>query len=189
MGKLPGGPREVRLAATLFLLLLGAANFFGAWEVKNFSSFTPKGVAATVGPEEHHAMAMRCETCKMSEETPVDLDTLDRPKHTIGRDLLVQDTHVHVPVYALTAGALALITFGLALSSAARVRLVTLAFAAPLLDFVGLWGAHLLPKLGTFFGGVTVAGGSAMGLAYVIVLWFALLQCWFRHPRKELNHA
>ncbi len=189
MGKLPGSPLEVRLAATFFLLLLGLANFFGAWEVKNFSSFTPRGVAATVAPEEHHPMAVRCPMCSGSAEIPIDLDTLDRPKHTIGRDLLVQDTHVHIPVYSLTAGALSLLVFGLALSSAARSWLVTLAFAAPGLDFLGLWGAHLAPRLGVFFGAVTVVGGSAMGLAYVIVLWFTLSQCWFRRSRKELPHA
>ncbi len=48
MGKLPDGPFEVRLAAILFLLLLGVADLFGAWQVKNFASFTPKGIAATV---------------------------------------------------------------------------------------------------------------------------------------------
>ena len=189
MGKLPGGPPEVRLAATFFLLLLGLANFFGAWEVKNFSSFTPQGVAATVAPEEHHPMAMRCPMCSGSVEVPIDLDTLDRPKHTIGRDLLVQDSHVHIPVYSLTAGALSLLVFGLALSSAARSGLVTLAFAAPVLDFLGLWGAHLAPRLGVFFGAITVLGGSAMGLAYVIVLWFTLSQCWLQRSRKELPHA
>lgn len=189
MGKLPGGPREARLAATLFLLLLGVADFFGAWEVKNFAAFTPQGVAATVGPEEHQTMDMRCPMCKGSEEMPVDLESLDRPKHRIGRDLLVQDTHIHVPVYTLTAGALSLIAFGLALSSAARTWIVGLAFAAPFLDFVGLWGAHLLPQRGTFFGAVTVVGGSAMGLAYLIVLAATLWQCWFSRSRKDLPHA
>ncbi|HEX4495501.1 MAG TPA: hypothetical protein VIE43_07540 [Thermoanaerobaculia bacterium] len=189
MGKLSNGPLEARLAVTFFLLLLGAANFFGAWEVKNFSSFTPDGVAATVAPEVHHAVGMRCEMCSMSRETPIDPDSLDRPKHTIGRDLLVQDTHVHIPVYSLTAGALSLVIFGLALSSATRSWLVTLAFAAPALDFLGLWGAHLAPSLGGFFGTVTVGGGSAMALAYLIVLWLTLSQCWFQRSRKELYHA
>jgi hypothetical protein len=191
MGKLPGGPLEARLAATLFLLLLGAANFFGAWEVKNFASFTPKGVAGTVGPEEHPTMEMRCKMCKMDDEKPVDLGELDRPKHVIGRELLVQDSHVHIPVYSLTAGALALLTMGLALSSRARVAIVLLAFAAPVLDFVGLWGAHLLPRFGLFFGGVAVAGGSAMGLAYLAVLLLTLLQCWLpsRLRPKEPHHA
>jgi hypothetical protein len=189
MGKLPGSPLEVRLAATFFLLFLGLANFFGAWEVRNFASFTPQGVAATVAPEEHHAMATRCPMCSGSAEVPIDLDTLDRPKHTIGRDLLVQDTHVHIPVYSLTAGALSLLVFGLALSSAARSGLVTLAFAAPGLDFLGLWGAHLAPRLGVWFGALTVLGGSAMGLAYVIVLSLTLRQCWFRRAGKESPHA
>jgi len=189
MGKLPTGPLEVRLAATLFLLLLGVANLFGAWEVRNFASFTPRGVARTVAVEEHPAMAMPDHESTTIEEKPIDLAGLDRPHHTIGRDLLVQDTHVHVPVYALTAAALCLIAFGLALSSAVRVALVALAFVAPLLDFAGLWGAHLVPRLGLFFGGVTVAGGLAMGLAYLIVLWLTLFQCWISRSKKELDHA
>jgi len=106
MGRLPHAPFEVRLAATLFLLLLGVADLFGAWEVKNFADFTPKGVAATVQVDENRPMAM-CEHCaSMAKEREVDLAALDRPRHTIGRDLLVQDTHVHVPAYALTALAL-----------------------------------------------------------------------------------
>ncbi len=52
MGKLPQSPVEVRLAVTLFLGLLGIADFFGGWQVKNFAAFTPRGVAATVAPED-----------------------------------------------------------------------------------------------------------------------------------------
>ncbi|HXO20159.1 MAG TPA: hypothetical protein VOA87_09590 [Thermoanaerobaculia bacterium] len=192
MGKLPTGPLEVRLAATLFLLLLGVADLFGAWEVRNFAAFTPRAVAATVGPQERDpmgAMAMPGRAATVIAETRVDLATLDRPKHTIGRELLVQDTHVHVPVYALTAAALSLLVCGLALKSAVRVALVCLAYAAPLFDFVGLWGAHLLPGAGAFFGFVTVASGGAMGLAYAIVLVLTLWQCWFARARKEHHDA
>jgi hypothetical protein len=189
MGKLPAGPLEVRLAATLFLLLLGVADLFGAWEVRNFSAFTPRGIARTVAVEEHSAMAMPAHGSTTLAEKPIDLASLDRPHHAISRDLLVQDTHVHVPVYALTAAALCLIVFGLALSSATRVALVALAFAAPLFDFAGLWGAHLAPRLGAFCGGVALAAGLAMGLAYAIVLWLTLLQCWLSQPKKELHHA
>jgi hypothetical protein len=189
MGKLPTGPLEVRLAATLFLFLLGIADLFGAWEVRNFSSFTPRGIAKTVAAERHDAMMMPGHIGTMIEEKPVDLESLDRPRHAIGRDLLVQDTHVHVPVYALTAAALCLIVFGLALSSPARIVLVALAFAAPTLDFVGLWGAHLFPRLGAFFGGVALVSGFAMGLAWAIVFGITLSQCWFSRSRKEHRHA
>ncbi|SRR5258708_3100844 len=182
MGKLPRSPFEVRLAATLFLLLLGVADLFGAWEVKNFAAFTPAATAAAVAPEEPHAMAM-CAACgTMAMEHPVDLATLDRPRHVINRELLVQDTHVHVPVYAITAGALSLIVFGLRLRSRARSVAVLLAFAAPLLDFAGLWGAHLLPRSGSLFGGIAVAGGCTMGLVYTWVLFATLWQCWLHRP-------
>jgi hypothetical protein len=183
MGKLPRSPFEVRLAATLFLLLLGVADLFGAWEVHNFASFTPAGTAATVAPHQDHAMPM-CAGCgTMAMEHPVDLSGLDRPRHVIDHDLLVQDTHVHVPVYAITAALLSLLVFGLRLGSRARSALVLAAFAAPLLDMAGLWGAHLAPRAGTLFGGITVAGGFAMGLVYLFVLAATLTQCWWRRPQ------
>src|SRR5258708_26565710 len=108
MGKLPRSPFEVRLAATLFLLLLGVADLFGAWEVKNFAAFTPAATAAAVAPEEPHAMAM-CAACgTMAMEHPVDLATLQPPRHLIHRDRLLQDTPVHVPLYPITPRALSL---------------------------------------------------------------------------------
>jgi len=215
MGKLPGGPVEIRLAATLFLLLLGLANLFGAWEVRNFASFTPRGVAGAVassgkaGQEmtsghDSHAMtdsghmghdmsAAGHEGHDMSagapEEKPITLETLDKPHHHIDRDLLVQDSHVHIPAYAMTAAFLALIVFGLRLSSRARVVLVLLAFAAPFLDFVGLWGAHLSRGAGVGWGAVAVAGGFLMGLVYLTVLLLTLSQCWFRIRKQGEIHA
>lgn len=189
MGKLPQSAPEARLAATLFLLLIGVANIFGAWQVKNFAAFTPTGVAATVAPEAHHDMTMACCQTSAAEEKPVDLAMLDHPRHQVSRELLVQDTHVHVPVYAMTAALLSLIVLSLALSSASRIALVLAAFAAPFLDFAGLWGAHLFPGAGTFFGGLAVAGGFAMGLCYLAVLVLTMSQCWFFRKRLETDHA
>ncbi len=188
MGKLPHSALETRLAATLFLLLLGVANIFGAWQVRNFAAFTPNAVAATVAPEVHHDMTMACCQTSAAEEKPVDLAMLDHPLHQVSRELLVQDTHVHVPVYAITAALLSLIVFGLSLSSRVRVALVLCAFAAPFFDFAGLWGAHLFPRAGMFFGAMAVGGGFAMGLAYVVVLTLTLFQCWF-FQKKEAPHA
>ncbi len=187
MDSLPKSPFEVRLAVTLFLGLLGIADFFGAWQVRNFAAFTPRGVAATVAPEEHHAMAMECCSVTSMEEKPVEPTSLDRPTHRITRELLVQDTHVHIPVYAMTAAFLALVLFGLRLSSRARTSLVLCAFAAPFLDFAGLWGAHFAPGLGAIFGALSVAGGFAMGICYLIVFLVAMVQFWL--PRKENNDA
>ena len=187
MGKLPQSPVEVRLAVTLFLGLLGIADFFGGWQVRNFASFTPRGVAETVAPEQHHDMAMECCSVTTMEEKPVEPASIDRPTHRITRELLVQDTHVHVPVYAMTAAFLALVLFGLRLSSRARTALVLGAFAAPFLDFAGLWGAHIAPGLGTVFGLLAVAGGFAMGICYLIVFLVAMVQFWL--SRKETIHA
>src|SRR5450830_1339910 len=187
MGRLPQSPVEIRLAVTLFLALLGIADFFGAWQVKNFAAFTPRGVAATVAPQTQHSMAMECCSVTAMEEMPVEPASLDRPTHRIVRELLVQDTHVHVPVYALAAASLALVLFGLRLSSRARVGLVVCAFAAPFLDFAGLWGAHLDPGHGALFGAFAVGGGFAMGICFVIVFVVAMAQLWL--PLKKNNHA
>ena len=187
MGRLPESPLEVRLAATLFLLLLGVANVFGAWQVRDFAAFAPSDVARIVAPRPTHAMAMECCTFTAIQEKPVNPDTLDRQERWIDRSLLVQDTHVHVPVYAITSALLALVIFGLRVSSRGRSLLVVLAFAAPFLDFAGLWGAHLMPRAGVFFAALAVAGGAAMGVCYVTVLTLLIAQLWLRP--KEKSHA
>ncbi len=185
MGRLPAAPFELRLAVLLFLALLGVADAFGAWEVRNFAAFTPGAVADTVAPMEAHDGAAGPAD---ASERPVDLATLNRPHHMIDRALLVQDTHVHVPAYALTAALLSLIVCGLAMSSRARSALVLAAFAAPFLDFAGLWGAHLDPRHGRGFGVLTVVGGFAMGAVYLLVLVAVLLQCFLQRPRPETLH-
>ena len=184
MGKLPDSPLEVRLAATFFLLLMGLANLFGAWQVKNFASFTPSGVAGAFRSSEHEGHSP---PAGVSQEKPIDPASLNDQPHHIGRELLVQDTHVHLPVYAMAAAFFALILFGLRLSSRARVVLILGAFAAPVLDFAGLWGAHLSSESGRFWGAVAVFGGFLMGLVYLIVLVLTLKQCWF--SRQGEDHA
>jgi hypothetical protein len=183
MGKLSESPVEVRLAATLFLLLLGLANLFGAWEVRNFSAFTPRGVAATLKPETRTGAETHAGHQTMITEQPVTPEEIDAPRHRIDRELLVQDSHIHVPAYALTAAALAAIVLGLRLRAQVRIVLILAAFGAPFLDFAGLWGAHLFPAAGTAWAGLAVVGGFSMGLVYLIVTAFTLLQCWIR--KKE----
>ena len=183
MGKLPESAFEVRLATTLFLLVLGLANLFGAWQVRNFASFTPSGVAEAVRSSEHEGHMASA----VSEEKPVDPSALNEGPHHVDRQLLVQDTHVHLPVYAMAAAFFALIIFGLRLSRRARVVLILAAFAAPVLDFAGLWGAHLWSESGRIWGAVAVIGGFLMGLVYLIVLVLTLKQCWF--SRQGEDHA
>lgn len=186
MGRLSEAPFEVRLAATLFLLLLGVANLFGAWQVKDFASFAPRELARMVAPRQPHAMAMECCNFTAIREKPVDPESLDQPERWIDRSLLVQDTHVHVPVYAITSALLALIVFGLRLSSRMRSALVLLAFAAPVLDFAGLWGAHVAPGSGTAFAAAAVAGGIAMGICYLVILVLVIAQLWLRRGERHV---
>ncbi len=120
-------------------------------------------------------------------ERPVDLSTLNEPRHHVPRELLVQDTHVHVPVYALTAAFLSVVVFGLRLSSATRTVIVLLSFGAPFLDFAGLWGAHLWAGAARVWAVAALGGGCLMGLVYLAVLGLTLKQCWF--AKKGENNA
>jgi hypothetical protein len=182
MGAIPEGPFELRLAVTLFLLVLGMADLAAAWQVHNFASFSPSAVAGLVapgGPAGGMQMAP-----SQAAEVPVDLDALNAPQHHIEQDLLVQDTHIHIPAYALTAAALSLIVLGLRLASPVRSLLVAAAFVAPVADFAGLWGAHLVPGAGVAFGTLAVAGGLLMGAVYLIIAGLTLYQCWIPARRS-----
>lgn len=181
MGRLPESPFEVRLAATLFLVLLGLADLSAAWQVQNFASFSPSAVASLVAPGGPPGQTQMEE--RPGQEVPVDLDQLDMPQHHIEQNLLVQDTHIHIPAYALTAAALSLIIFGLRLSSRARSALVAVAFLAPLTDFLGLWGAHVVPAAGVAFGALAVTGGFLMGGVYLLVTALTFYQCWLQRAR------
>jgi hypothetical protein len=176
MGTIPDGPFEVRLAATLFLLVLGMADLAAAWQVHNFASFSPSAVAELVAPGgPPGGMQMGSSD---STEVPVNLDELNAPQHHIEQNLLVQDTHIHVPAYALTAAALSLLVFGLRLTSRVRSMLVAAVFVAPVADFTGLWGAHLVPGAGVGFATLAVAGGFLMGIVYLVIAALTLYQCW-----------
>jgi len=177
MGGLPDGPVEARLAATLFLLVIGLADVFGAWQVRQFAAFTPSGVVEAVRSSSH----------EHEGEQPVTLDSLNAPTHHIDRELLVQDSHVHIPAYAMTAAFLSLIVLGLRLRSATRTWLIGAAFAAPVVDFAGLWGAHVSRGGGRLWGATALVGGFAMALVYVLVLGVTIRQCWFR--RKDRAHV
>ena len=183
MGRLPDSPFEVRLAVTSFLLVMGLAEVFGGLQVRNFAAFSPAGVAATVARTEQSTSGGRV----AEGETPIDPAALNSQRHRIGRELLIQDSHVHIPAYALTAAVLAVIVIGLDLSSRWRSCLIAIAFAAPVLDFAGLWTAHLFPACALVGGLAALVGGFSMGLVYLVVLVLALKQSWLR-PKGE-THA
>jgi hypothetical protein len=120
------------------------------------------------------AMTMPPETTVVVEHdmTPSEMG---REEHRVDRSLLVQDTHVHMPMYGLIAAVLSVVALGLAIPRWAGFALITLLFAAPWLDFLGMWLTKLVSPR---FAVVTLAGGWAMGLGYTIVAAVALWQMW-----------
>jgi len=105
----------------------------------------------------------------------------DKPElHVVDTDLLIQDTHVHVPMYGIIAAALSVVVIGLSLSRRLSLGLIALLFAAPWLDFAGMW---LTKFASPRFAIVTLAGGWAMAAGYVIVAVLAVHQMWLSKER------
>jgi hypothetical protein len=174
------GRADARLKwlVTCLLGTFGLAYGFGGWMVGLFGGFTPHAVAVTyAAPEMHMPMPPGNTVVVEHPMTMQDFGVEDH--HTVDRNLLIQDTHVHVPMYGIIAAALALVVLGLDLSAAWGYALITLLFAAPWLDFAGMW----LTKLASpRFALLTVVGGWAMGAAYTIVATVAVWQMW--RPRR-----
>jgi hypothetical protein len=162
---------RIKWLVTCLLATFGLAYLFGAWMVSLYAGFTPQAVAATyAGPAMTMPMPPESTVIVQHSVTLAELGREDH--HTVDRDLLVQDTHVHLPMYGVIAAALAVVALGLALPRWAGYALIGLLFAAPWLDFAGMWLTKLVSPA---FALVTVAGGWAMGAGYTIV---AALACW-----------
>lgn len=173
---------RVRWLVTFLLVTFGASYLFGAWMVALFAGFTPRSVAETYGGEpigeSMTAMQMPPDSTTVIER-PVTMAEMGEEHHHVDLDLLVQDTHVHMPMYAVIACCLSVIALGLAIPRWAGLAIIALLFAAPWLDFTGMW----LTKLASpRFAIVTLAGGWAMALGYVIVAALATYQMWWRKP-------
>src|SRR5439155_6225743 len=108
-------------------------------------------------------------------ERPISMAEMGEEQHHVDMNLLVQDTHVHMPMYAVIAACLSVIALGLALPRWAGLSIIALLFAAPWLDFAGMW---LTKVASPRFAIVTLAGGWAMALGYTIVAALALWQMW-----------
>jgi hypothetical protein len=170
--------RRVKWLVTCLLATFGLAYLFGGWMVALFAGFTPRDVAVTYASPEMHMAMPPGNTAVM--EHPMTLEDMGSEEHyTVDRNLLVQDTHVHVPIYGLIAAALSLVVLGLDLSRGGGYALITLLFAAPWLDFAGMW---LTKFVSSRLAVLTVAGGFAMGLAYTIVAAVAMWQMWRPAP-------
>jgi len=97
---------RVRWLVTLLLATLGASYLFGAWMVGLYAGFSTRAVAETYGPAGEATMVMQMppETT-MVVERDVSVAAMTEEQHHVDRNLLVQDTHVHMPMYAVIAAA------------------------------------------------------------------------------------
>ena len=171
---------RVRWLVTLLLATLGTSYLFGAWMVGLYAGFSPQKVGETYGPSGEAPMVMQMppETTMVTER-PVSMAEMGEEQHHVDLNLLVQDTHVHMPMYAVIAAALSVIVLGLALPRGLGFGLIALLFAAPWLDFAGMW---LTKCVSPSFAILTLAGGWAMALGYTIVAALATYQMWWRKP-------
>ena len=171
---------RVRWLVTLLLATLGTSYVFGAWMVGLYAGFSTTKVAETYGPAGEAPMSMQMppETTMVTER-PVSMAEMGEEQHHVDMNLLVQDTHVHMPMYAVIAAGLSVIVLGLPVSRSIGLAIIALLFGAPWLDFAGMW----LTKLASpRFAIVTLAGGWAMALGYTIVAALAAYQMWWRKP-------
>ncbi len=166
---------RVRFLVTCLLATFGVAYLCGGWMVALYAGFTPAGVARTYAGA-GMTMPMPPESTVVVEHPMTMAGFAESDVHQVDLNLLVQDTHVHVPMYGLIAGVLSLVALGLVLPKGWHLGLITLLFAAPWLDFAGMWLTKLVSR---DFAFVTVLGGWAMGLGYTVVAIIAMRQMWF----------
>jgi hypothetical protein len=170
---------RVRWLVTLLLATLGTSYLFGAWMVGLYAGFSTRAVAETYGPSGEALMMMQMPPdTTMVTERAISPAEMGEEHHHVDIDLLVQDTHVHMPMYALIAACLSVIALGLALPRWASLSIIALLFAAPWLDFAGMWLTKLVSP---GFAIVTLAGGWAMALGFAIVATLATYQMWWRN--------
>ena len=159
--------RSVKLGALMFLLVVGYAYLFAFLMVKTWSGLTPAKVAATyvpaAGMDETHMATVSHATTQ-----PLDLGQLPEMKHTVDTNQLVQDSHIHIMIYAIVAALLTLIILGLEWPAWWRDSVIIAAFGFGALDFAGQW----LMKFGLGgFAWLTLVSGWGMSLVYLIVLY------------------
>ena len=171
---------RIKWLVTCLLATFGLSYVFGALMVSLYAGFTPQRVAATYACREM-PMAMPPDSTMVVEHPMTMADFAQPEVHAVDTNLLIQDTHVHVPVYGLMAAALSVVVAGLALKRGWAFALITLLFAAPWLDFAGMW---LTKFASPRFAIVTLIGGWAMGAGYLVVAATAVRQMWFSHERS-----
>jgi len=159
--------RSVKLGALLFLLVLGYSYMFAFLMVKTWSGLTPARVEATYLPTPGmEEMGMQMQSHATTK--PLDLGQVPEMQHTVDTNQLIQDSHIHIMIYAIVAALLTLIILGLDWPAWWRDAVIIGAFGFGALDFAGQW----LMKLGLGgFAWLTILSGWGMSLVYLIVLY------------------
>jgi len=154
---------SVRLGAVLFVLVLGYSYMFAFLMVREWAGLTPADVAATYVPA---AESDRPEM-SMSSTEALDLGSMEAEHHTVDTSLLIQDSHIHIMIYAIVAALQTLLILGLEWRPGWRNLVITAAFGFGALDFSGQW----LMRFGIGgFAWLTIASGWGMSLVYLTVL-------------------
>ncbi|MCG6957149.1 MAG: hypothetical protein LJF04_14265 [Gemmatimonadetes bacterium] len=157
---------SVRLAAVLFMLVLGYAYIFAFFMVKDWAGLTPGHVAATYAPAQSVDVSALPEASSSATQ-PLDLSGMDQGAHRVDTRLLIQDSHIHIMIYAIVAALQALLILGLEWNAAWRNTVIIAAFGSGALDFSGQW----LIKAGIpGFAWLTIASGWLMSAVYVVAL-------------------
>lgn len=168
---------RMKWLVTCLLATLGVSYLFGGWMVAIYAGFTPARVARTyAGGGREMVMHMPPDSTVVVERAITPAEMAEGDAHEVDLDLLIQDTHVHLPMYGVIAALLSLVAIALVLPKGWHFGLITLLFAAPVLDFAGMWLTKLVSG---GFAIVTVLGGWAMALGYVAVTGLAIRQMWF----------
>jgi hypothetical protein len=159
--------RSVKLGALLFLLVLGYSYVFAFLMVKTWSGLTPERVQATYVPKPGME-GMQMSTESHATTQPLDLGKVPEMQHTVDTSLLIQDSHIHIMIYAIVAALLTLVMLGMDWPAWWRDTVIVGAFGFGVLDFAGQW----LMKFGLGgFAWLTILSGWGMALVYLIVLY------------------
>ncbi len=174
---------SARLAVTLFLAMIGIGYVFSILMVTLWVGLGTDDVVKAYAPQPM-VMEMGLPETSHATEQPIDITKMEPEVHVIDTRLLIQDTHVHIPMYALIALALSGMLLGVGWRPFWRNVWITLAFAGGTLDFAGQWlvkaGAHWLAFL-------TLAGGWTMAVTYLVVVIGATREMWL--SRREVQHV
>ncbi len=157
---------SVRLAAVLFMPVLGYAYVFAFFMVKEWAGLTPARVSATYAPAVEVDEAALPEASESTTQ-PLDLGGMTEESHHVDTRLLIQDSHIHIMIYAIVAALQTLLVLGLEWRPGWRNTVILAAFGSGALDFSGQW----LMKAGiSGFSYLTILSGWLMAATYVVVL-------------------